>query len=59
MNTFLLNLEEMFTLKKLVGVSDLGTVTLKQFLSTTDCDKYDCFFRGVQCPCEGICDGKA
>ena len=59
MNDFLLNCEQMFNLKKLVGAAEVGSISLKEHMSADNCDRYDCFFRSVQCPCEGICDGKA
>ena len=45
-------------LNSLVDAKALDTLVLNDYASYSDCDRYDCFFRGVQCPCEGICDGK-
>lgn len=60
MSTLALNENEMMELKVLLGdsTSVISKVTGLFESATDSCDKYDCFFRSVQCPCEGICDGK-
>ena len=43
---------------QLLGGARLTEVSVTDYFSEISCDKYDCFFRDVQCPCEGICDGR-
>lgn len=58
MGNLLLNEMEMSNLKAIVGVNTVCDITMKDFVSESGCDRYDCFFRGTQCTCEGTCDGK-
>lgn len=59
MSSLALNSSELSNLRNIVEMGKPVKVSLKQMFNEIGCDKYDCFFRGVQCPCEGICDGKA
>ena len=57
MSKFLLDSSAVLKLNSLVDSRELDSFVLNEYASS-DCDKYDCFFRGYQCPCEGSCDGK-
>ena len=60
MGNFLLNSEEQSRISSLVGTNNIYSFFVTEYSRSDDgCDKYDCFLRSAQCPCEGICDGKA
>ena len=60
MDSFLLNNKALNFIKNNTCTKNLNVFTILEYASSDDsCDKYDCFFRDVQCPCEGICDGRA
>ncbi len=60
MGNFLLGADEKLQISALVNTKNIYSFTIKEYAASDDgCDRYDCFFRSVQCPCEGICDGKA
>lgn len=58
MSSLTLDSSELSNLKNIVEKNKSVNISLKDFFNAIGCDKYDCFIRGVQCPCEGICDGK-
>lgn len=58
MNTLLLDEKELNEVKNMSGALHIKDVKFVTILNSYGCDRYDCFFRGTQCPCEGICDGK-
>lgn len=60
MEKFLLKNDELAFISANVSTSDLNSFIISEYARSDDsCDRYDCFFRDVQCPCEGICDGRA
>lgn len=58
MENLLLDENELRVIKKISGVLSINDITFDDFVSESGCDRYDCFFRGTQCACEGICDGR-
>lgn len=59
MGTLILNQKEIEKTNEILENNEKSSITFMGYVQTMGCDKYDCFFRGVQCPCEGICDGRA
>lgn len=59
MSEFVLEPVEVSSINTMLNRNNMESKSFKKYLSESGCNRYDCFVRGVQCPCEGICDGKA